>query len=232
MRFLHSSRMVASCTLALRLWAKDRVFSDPVKILVFLQFSVDYELLKLRVRWYSSLPQTPRYANEISRVYVTVYPNFVKPFQRHCRIYSSLPIKSLLTFPLTMPPTPKAGTILPILATALTPQSLVTLANRSANPSRPCRLNRSSPSRWTGVLNSCIAAGARNCAVLALLASVLRIRPNWFFSEGGRCASCGAISGGRLNEAKMVRLSRAAKRAQDSLGIFAALDPPLKTLAK
>ena len=40
------------------------------------------------------------------------------------------------------------------------------------------------------------------------------------------------MSGGKLNEAKMVRLSRAAKRAQDSLGIFAAFDPPLKALAK
>jgi hypothetical protein len=87
---------------------------------------------------------------------------FVKLSQPHCRIYSSLPIKSLRIFPLTTPPTPKAGTILPIRAIALTPQSLVTLANRSPNPSRPCRLNRSSPSRWTGVLNSCIAAGARN----------------------------------------------------------------------
>ena len=199
-------------------------------ILVFLPFRVDYEL-RTKITSRVLFTPTPCYANEISRVYATVYL-FRKVIQPHYCIYSSLPIKSLLTFPLTTPPTPKAGTILPIRAIALTPQSLVTLANRSPNPSRPCRLNRSSPSRWTGVLNSCIAAGARNCAVLVRPASVLRIWLNWFLSDGGRCASCGAMSDGRLNEAKMVRLSRAAKRAQDIFGIFAACDPPLKALAK
>ena len=204
---------------------------DRAGILVFLPFRVDYELLNLRVGSYSSLPQhLAMQMRSVASMQPSIY--FVKSPQPHYCIYSSLPIKSLLTFPLTTPPTPKAGTILPIRAIALTPQSLVTLANRSPNPSRPRRLNRSSPSRWTGVLNSCIAAGARNCAVLVRPASVLRIRLNWFLSDGGRCASCGAMSDGRLNEAKMVRLSRAAKRAQDIFGIFAACDPPLKALAK
>jgi hypothetical protein len=41
---------------------------------------------------------------------------------------------------------------------------------------------------------------------------------------GGRLASCGAIKGGKLNEAKMVRESRMANKAYDSLGIAAAGD--------
>lgn len=41
---------------------------------------------------------------------------------------------------------------------------------------------------------------------------------------GGRLASCGAIKGGRLKEAKMVIESRMANRAYDSLGIAAAGD--------
>ena len=72
------------------------------------------------------------------------------------------------------------------------------------------------------MLNTCIAAGVRNCAVLFLPASVLRIRESRVCTAGGRFVSWGAISGGRLNDAKIVRQSRAAKSAYDSLGILAA----------
>ena len=128
-------------------------------------------------------------------------------------IYSTLRINPLLTPAFTTPPTPNAGTIRPILASALTPQSLRTLAKRSPNPSRPCRLNRSSPSRWIGVLKSCMNAGARNCAVLSLAPSVLNTLEKEDWIAGGNRFRRGAIRLGRLKLAKMVRLSRAAKSA-------------------
>ena len=136
--------------------------------------------------------------------------------------YSSLPIKSLLIFAFTTPPTPKAGTILPILARALTPQSLVTLPNLSPILKLPCRLNRSNPSRCIGVLIICIAAGVRNCAVFIRPDSVDRIRLNLCFTDGGRSASFGARIDGRLKLAKIVMASRAAKRMYESRGMAAA----------
>ena len=86
-----------------------------------------------------------------------------------------------------------------------------------------------------GVLKICIAAGVRNCAVLLRPASLLRIRENCFLTGAGRLASWGAINGGRLNDAKTVRLSRSAKSAYDTFGILEAAgdvaEAP-KTLAK
>ena len=69
---------------------------------------------------------------------------------------------------------------------------------------------------------NCTAAGAMNCAVLALPDSVVRNLEKLLFNAGGRFASCGAIMGGRLKDAKMVRESRRAKRAYEILGIAAA----------
>jgi hypothetical protein len=54
--------------------------------------------------------------------------------------------------------------------------------------------------------------------------SVLRILENFDWTLGGRLASCGAIKGGRLKEANMVRESRMANKAYDSLGIVAPGD--------
>lgn len=67
-------------------------------------------------------------------------------------------------------------------------------------------------------------------------ASVLRILENFDLTSAGRFASCGAMKEGRLNDAKMVRLSRIANNAYDSLGTAAAGEvegpPPLNILAK
>ena len=60
---------------------------------------------------------------------------------------------------------------------------------------------------------SCMAAGAKNCAVFARFDSVERMRENRSLMAGGRLWSRGAIQGGRIKEAKIVMPSRAAKRA-------------------
>lgn len=132
--------------------------------------------------------------------------------------YSTRFINLLLTRPLTTPPTPKAGTILPILAKLLTIQSRPILATLCLHPSQPARLYRSNPNRWTGVLTSCIAAGARNCAILVLLAALSRD-----FENDGRW---GAIMGGRLKDANTVRLSRKANKVYEIFGIVAAGPAP------
>ena len=75
-----------------------------------------------------------------------------------------------------------------------------------------------------GVLISCIAAGAKNCAVLLRLVSVLKIPEKCFCTDGGKSSSLGAITGGRLKEANIVILSRIANRAYESIGIVAAGD--------
>ncbi|MBV36053.1 MAG: hypothetical protein CMP47_11490 [Rickettsiales bacterium] len=54
--------------------------------------------------------------------------------------------------------------------------------------------------------------------------SVLRILENRDVMAEGRLASCGAMMGGRLNEANIVMLSRMANNAYDSLGTTAAED--------
>jgi hypothetical protein len=74
-------------------------------------------------------------------------------------------------------------------------------------------LYKSNPSKWIGVEINWIAAGATNCAVFVLPASVLRILENFDLTAGGRLANCGAMIGGRLNEANMVILSLTANRA-------------------
>ena len=114
---------------------------------------------------------------------------------------------------LITPPAPNAGTIRAILAKLLPSQSRLTLLTLSRHPTDPLfplllpagRLYRSSPHRCSGVLSNCIPAGARNCAALCLLkrasTSLLKV------------GSKGAISGGRLNDAKTVSESRTAKRA-------------------
>ena len=119
---------------------------------------------------------------------------------------STLRIILPLTPALTTPPTPNAGTILPILARLLPNQSLPTFFTLAVHgvPLPIGLLYRSKPQRCNGVLRSCIPAGARNCATLALLTC---------FSTSSEMGSIGAMSGGRLKEAKMVRESRKAKRA-------------------
>jgi hypothetical protein len=124
--------------------------------------------------------------------------------------YSIAPINRFRTFMFTTPPTPKAGTILHIRAAALLAQSRNTFALRSPLLA-PGRLYRSSPSKCSGVLTSCTAAGVINCAALALL--TYRLTPSLM------CASkLGASSGGRLKLAKMVRQSRTVKRANVGRG--------------
>lgn len=123
---------------------------------------------------------------------------------------SSLPIRLFLTLALTTPPTPKAGTILHIRAKLLVSQSFLTFAHRGPQPILALRLYRSSPSRCSGVDANCIAAGARNCAALARL---------MFLSTPSPSGRRGAISGGRLKEAKMVMESRSANSAYVAGGI-------------
>lgn len=127
--------------------------------------------------------------------------------------YSSFCIKLSLVFALTTPPTPKAGTIRPIRAKAQTAQFFVTWTARSRKPNVPFLLKRSRPNRCRGVLNTCIAAGARNCAVFVRPASVLSTLENFSFTLGGSSARRGAMIVGRLKDAKIVRLSLHAKSA-------------------
>lgn len=54
--------------------------------------------------------------------------------------HDNLSINPLRTLKLTTPPTPKAGTILHILAAVLTAQFFLTTAHRSRHPSAPGRL--------------------------------------------------------------------------------------------
>lgn len=138
--------------------------------------------------------------------------------------HSNFVIRLLRMFVFTTPPTPYAGMILHIRANALTPQSLVTLARRRAMEISPCLLYRSRPRRCIGVLISCIAAGAKNWAVLLRLDSVLRMPENCFCTEGGKSRSRGAINGGKLKEANIVMLSLIANKAYESIGIVAAGD--------
>lgn len=125
----------------------------------------------------------------------------------HC---STLSIKLFLTLALTTPPTPKAGTILHIRAKLLIIQSFLIFATRGPHPSLALLLYRSSPNRCSGVDANCIAAGARNCAALARLT---------FFSTPSLSGRSGAISGGRLKDAKIVIESRSAKSAYVAGGI-------------
>ena len=122
-------------------------------------------------------------------------------------------MRFLLTFVLTTPPTPKAGMILPILASALFAQSLTTLLVLPSAPRQPApgRLYRSSPSKWSGVLNICTAAGVTNWAADAA--------DMYFRTSDDMCRSKrGARRGGRLKEANMVRQSRTVKRAKVGSG--------------
>src|SRR5690242_9277784 len=127
--------------------------------------------------------------------------------------YSSRPINPALTFVLTTPPTPNAGTIRPILASALLAQFLATWPTRPSAPPMlaPGRLYRSSPSRCRGVLTNWMAAGVTNCATLAPVTYLFIWSLMW-------ASTFGAKSGGRLNEAKMVRESRTMKRANVESG--------------
>ncbi|KAK3209524.1 hypothetical protein GRF29_69g2081887 [Pseudopithomyces chartarum] len=88
------------------------------------------------------------------------------------------PIPHLLTFMFTTPPTPNAGTILPILAPQLIPQSLTTLPILPSLPHifTPSLLYKSNPIKCNGVLTICTAAGANTCA--ALLALTYRWTPS------------------------------------------------------
>ncbi|KAH0536457.1 hypothetical protein FGG08_006670 [Glutinoglossum americanum] len=112
-----------------------------------------------------------------------------------------LPIRFFLILVFTTPPTPNAGKTLTTLAAQLIPQSLATFLALSLHATLPARLYKSSPHRWNGVLTTCIAAGHANCATSALLMC---------FSLIG---NTGASMAGRLNDAKIVMESRAAKRA-------------------
>lgn len=129
------------------------------------------------------------------------------------RLYSSRRIKPALTFVLTTPPTPNAGTIRPILASALLAQFLATWPTRPSAPPMlaPGRLYRSSPSRCRGVLTNWMAAGVTNWATLAPVTYLFIWSLMW-------ASTFGAKSGGRLNEAKMVRQSRTVKRANVGSG--------------
>jgi hypothetical protein len=133
--------------------------------------------------------------DEMYHVFLTVYP-----------FHSTLSIIPLLTFVLTTPPTPKAGTILQILAALLFAQSLSTLPTLSPVLTSGL-LYKSKPSRCSGVLANCTAAGVTNCAALALLIYFCTPSLIWASKEG-------ASSGGRLNEAKMVMQSRIVKSAK------------------
>lgn len=127
--------------------------------------------------------------------------------------HSSLPINPLLTFELTTPPTPNAGTILQIRATALLAQLPTTMPTLPPSPTilAPGLLYKSRPSKCNGVLISWIAAGVTNCATLAAVTY-------FFISSPIFCSIFGASKGGRLNEAKMVRQSRTVKRANVGSG--------------
>lgn len=114
-----------------------------------------------------------------------------------------------LTFLLTTPPTPNAGTILHILATALIPQFFLMMPHLSPQvttfPFMLGLLYRSKPRRCIGVLSSCTLAGATNCAIVAPLRLLLN-------SSVMPLSIIGPSKGGRLKEAKMVRQSLAANK--------------------
>jgi hypothetical protein len=82
------------------------------------------------------------------RIFVHHFPRPPQP--------SSFPIIPFLTLVLTTPPTPNAGTILHILASALFPQFITTLPTLPSFP--PIRasglLYKSKPSRCNGVLTN------------------------------------------------------------------------------
>jgi hypothetical protein len=134
-------------------------------------------------------------------------------------LYSKPPINLFLTFVLTTPPTPNAGTILQILATALIPQSLSTLPTLSPALTSGL-LYKSRPSKCKGVLTNCTAAGVTNCAALAL--------DIYFCTPSDMCCSkLGASRGGKLKDAKIVMQSRIVKRANVGRGT-ARLGPPVE----
>ena len=113
-----------------------------------------------------------------------------------------------LTPAFTTPPIPNAGMTLAIRAALLPNQSLPTLRTLDATPNTLLaplgRLYRSNPHKCNGVLSSWIPAGARNCATFARLTCL---------STSAVMGSIGAMSGGRLKLAKMVKESRSAKSA-------------------
>lgn len=131
-------------------------------------------------------------------------------YRKEIRSHSNLSIKPFLTLIFTTPPKPKAGTIRPIRAKQLLAQSLATLPALSCHRTFSL-LYKSSPSRCNGVLTNCTAAGVKNCAALALLMCLSRDSPKWR-------ERCGAMSGGRLKEAKTVRQSLSVKRAKVAAG--------------
>ncbi|CAD6565855.1 MAG: hypothetical protein ASARMPRED_008014 [Alectoria sarmentosa] len=102
-----------------------------------------------------------------------------------------------------VPQLPRAGSGVLSVATAVGGDGHATLVLHGV-PLPMGLLYKSNPHKCNGVLNSCIPAGARNCATLTLLTD---------FSTSSDIGSKGAMSGGRLNDAKMVRESRIAKSA-------------------
>ena len=120
----------------------------------------------------------------------------------HYSTYSSLETNPLLIFALTTPPTPKAGTILHILAAVLTTQFFFTIFHLSHQVTPPpARLYISKPSKCNGVLKSCTPAGARNCAIVCPFKLFSR---DWLIF----LLITGPSRGGRLKLAKIVRQSR------------------------
>lgn len=139
-------------------------------------------------------------------------------------ISSIEPIIVALIRALRTPPTPNAGAMRAIRAPKLGIQSLLTRFHLSLTGTgavfpfvlgtgRRGRLYKSSPSRWIGVETICTAEGITNCATFAFATA-----------EGATKSGIeGASRGGRLNDAKIVRESRAQNRPSDDLGIGGGL---------
>jgi len=128
--------------------------------------------------------------------------------------YSKPPSILFLIFVLTTPPTPNAGTILQTRNAKLGAQSFNTFAVRLAILTAPLPslcglLYKSNPNKCNGVLTTCTAAGAKNCAALILLK---------LLSMPSLIGNLGATTGGRLKLAKIVNMSRAANRAYVAFG--------------
>ena len=135
--------------------------------------------------------------------------------------YSNLVINARLVLVFTTPPTPNAGIMRPILAKADFAQFFTTCPTLPSGPPILASglLYKSNPSKCNGVLTNCIAAGVTNCATLAA--------PTYFFTSSPIYASIfGANTGGRLNEAKIVRQSRTVKSANVGRGT-GRFDPAL-----
>jgi hypothetical protein len=156
--------------------------------------------------------QTPIYRTRAECRYAITSTSISNPFFHMHNSYApqaSLSINPFRVFILTTPPTPNAGMILPIRARLALAQSLRTLPTLPSFT--PSLLYKSRPSKCNGVLNTCTAAGVTNCAIVAAVTYLLTSSPIL-------ASSFGAKSGGRLNEAKMVRQSRTVKRAKVGSG--------------